>query len=216
MDDKRLADLRRNYDRAHLDETTVSKDPIVQFESWLAAAMEQKLEVEPNAMVLSTSDAAGNPAGRVVLLKGIIDGSFVFFTNYESDKGVELAQNPNCALTFWWQHAQRQVRISGTAEKIDRKSSEDYFTSRPLGSQLGALISPQSRIIESREDIERAYHNIEQTYHDDAKPKMPEHWGGYKVIPHTMEFWQGRTNRLHDRLRYRLLRNKWCIERLAP
>ncbi|NND06623.1 MAG: pyridoxamine 5'-phosphate oxidase [Saprospiraceae bacterium] len=216
MEGKKLTDLRRNYDLDHLAEETASKDPYEQFESWLAAAVAQELEVEPNAMVLSTANEVGEPAGRVVLLKGISNGGFIFFSNYTSNKGLELSQNPKCALTFWWQHSHRQVRIAGRAEKVSHRDSETYFSSRPLGSQLGAIVSPQSRVIKDRTQIEKDYDQLAKEYNSDLLPEMPSHWGGYKVIPYKMEFWQGRTNRLHDRLRYQLEDGKWHIERLAP
>ncbi len=216
MNQEKLKDLRRNYDKHRLDESHAHDNPIRQFEWWMSEVLDDALEVEPNAMVLSTIDGDGVPAGRVVLLKDIDDRGFVFFTNYESHKGIELANHPTCSLTFWWQHSHRQVRIQGHVQKIDDQHSKEYFASRPLGSQLGALASPQSEVIADRSVLEVALQKLAVQYQEGATPEKPPHWGGYVVIPFKMEFWQGRENRLHDRLRYRLEGDEWVMERLAP
>lgn len=210
-----LHDLRRDYTLAGLLESDLDPDPIAQFRVWFADAQAAK-GAEPNAMTLATADASGNPAARTVLLKGLDARGFVFYSNYASAKGSDLDVNPRAELLFYWAELERQVRIHGPVERIDRAESESYFRSRPVGNQIGALVSPQSTVIPNREYLEEAYSALEQRYQSEPVP-LPEHWGGYRVIPESIEFWQGRISRLHDRLRYR--RNAdggWKIQRLAP
>lgn len=210
-----LHDLRRDYTLAGLLESDLDPDPIAQFRVWFADAQAAK-GAEPNAMTLATADASGNPAARTVLLKGLDARGFVFYSNYGSAKGSDLDVNPRAELLFYWAELERQVRIHGPVERIDRAESESYFRSRPVGNQIGALVSPQSTVIPNREYLEEAYSALEQRYQSEPVP-LPEHWGGYRVIPESIEFWQGRISRLHDRLRYR--RNAdggWKIQRLAP
>jgi pyridoxamine 5'-phosphate oxidase len=197
-----------------LDESAMAGDPFAQFEKWFTQA--QKASVpEPNAMSLATADASGRPSARIVLLKGFDSRGFMFFTNYASRKGSELAANPRAALCFHWQLLERQVRIEGTIEKTTRQESDEYFHSRPRDAQIGAWISEQSAIIDSREALERAGSELRKRFGDGSIP-LPEFWGGYRVIPDSVEFWQGRLSRLHDRLQY--LRNAagWKLQRLSP
>jgi pyridoxamine 5'-phosphate oxidase len=210
-----VADLRKEY-RAHgLREEDVLDDAIAQFDVWFAEALEAEVS-EPNAMTLATATASGHPSARIVLLKGIEDEGFVFYTNYESRKGDELAENPHAALVFWWSALERQVRIEGTAHRIDDAVSEAYFQSRPRGSQLGAWASAQSNVVPSREALRDTLRTIEEKYVDRDVPRPP-HWGGYCVRPTMIEFWQGRPSRLHDRLRYlRRDDGSWQMDRLAP
>ncbi|TAF67298.1 MAG: pyridoxamine 5'-phosphate oxidase [Cytophagales bacterium] len=209
-----LAEIRQEYSLKELSEQSVSSDAIVQFESWLTEALNSEL-TEPTAMHLSTVSSSGYPSSRIVLLKGIEEGSFLFYTNYQSRKGDEIMANSRVALCFFWAELQRQVRIEGTAESLIESYSEVYFNSRPRASQIGALASPQSKIIPNRAWLEKEFEAIEEKYKHQAVPK-PEHWGGYKVVPHYIEFWQGRRSRLHDRIVYTRIENKWHIERLAP
>jgi pyridoxamine 5'-phosphate oxidase len=210
-----LHDLRKDYTLAGLDEADLDPDPVVQFRTWFAEA--QAIQgIEPHAMTLATADPAGNPSARTVLLKGLDERGFVFYTNYQSLKGTQLAANPRAELLFYWPELERQVRIHGQVEQIDRAASESYFRSRPVGSQLAALVSAQSTVIPNRAALEEAYQSLEATYKTDQVPS-PGHWGGYRVIPAWIEFWQGRVNRLHDRLRYRRdSGGEWIVERLAP
>lgn len=197
-----------------LDEHTVAADAMDQFGAWWNEAVESRLE-EVNAMVLATSTPEDFPSARVVLLKGFDEKGFVFFTNYESRKGNEIARNPNVYLHFFWKELERQVGIAGTIAKVPGPESDKYFKSRPLGSQLGAWASPQSREIQSREVLETNLESAKARFGDD--PERPSHWGGYRIVPIQIEFWQGRPNRLHDRLRYTLLEDgKWTMSRLAP
>jgi len=206
-----LAGLRREYAEGGLDESEAATDPLTMFGKWLADVMASPMH-EPNAMVLSTV-ADGQPSSRVVLLKGLDDG-FVFYTNYESRKADELAVNPRCSLLFPWHPVGRQVRIEGVAAKISEAESAAYFASRPRDSQLGAWASPQSRVVDDRGQLDRRLHDAEERFA--AEVPLPEFWGGYRVIPEAVEFWQGRFGRLHDRLRYRRDEGNWVLERLAP
>lgn len=215
----KIADLRTEYMRETLDESDVAPDPYRQFEHWFAEAVKAQLH-EPNATTLATVDSAGRPAARIVLLKMFDSRGFVFFTNYQSRKGRELAANPGAALLFFWAELERQVRIEGMAAPIDSAESADYFSGRPRSSQLGAWASPQSEPIEGRAALEACFAQMEFRYRDDtgAVP-CPPHWGGYRLAADTVEFWQGRASRLHDRIRYRRTKEHagaWVIDRLAP
>jgi len=203
---------------AGLDEKSAAADPFKQFERWFDAAKAAGLHL-PNALILATANAQGIPSARAVLLKGYDQGGFVFYTNYSSRKGRELAANPHACLLFSWEDLERQVRIEGPVEKLSAFESDEYFASRPLGSRLGAWASPQSETIPDRAALEARFADAKRRF-GDAVPRPP-HWGGYRVIPHAIEFWQGRENRLHDRLRYRRDGGReggagWTIERLAP
>ena len=209
-----IADLRNQYVQAGLDEAHAAADPLQQFERWFQAASEAGLHL-PNAMTLATADAAGRPSARAVLLKSFDADGFVFFTNYASRKGRELAANPHASLLFSWVELERQVRIEGPVEKVSAAESDAYFALRPLGSRLGAWASPQSETVPSRVALEARFADARRRF-GDAVPRPP-HWGGYRVIPHAIEFWQGRENRLHDRLLYRRESGaRWTMERLAP
>ncbi len=210
-----LADLRQSYLLAGLLESDLHPDPVTQFHAWLDQALAAQLP-EPNAMTLATAGLDGHPDARIVLLKDAGPGGFVFFTNYESAKGRQLDENPHAALVFYWPQLERQVRVAGSVSRLPPEDSEAYFLSRPRGHQLGAWASPQSSVIESRESLERRLAGLEERFARDPVPRPP-YWGGYRLAPHTIEFWQGRPNRLHDRIRYRALPGgAWLIERLAP
>ncbi|MEX3582178.1 MAG: pyridoxamine 5'-phosphate oxidase [Burkholderia sp.] len=211
-----LADLRINYSRASLDKADVAPDPIRQFDKWFKEALDAHLP-EPNTMTLATVDADGRPSARIVLIKGVDERGFVFFTNYESRKGREIAHNPNAALLFYWIELERQVRIEGRIEKTSAAESDSYFASRPVGSRIGAWASEQSSVIANREVLEARERDFGARYGEN--PPRPPHWGGYRLVPEAIEFWQGRPSRLHDRLRY--LRDSagagaWTIERFSP
>lgn len=211
-----LADLRKEYTLKVLSEESVHPHPIEQFSIWMNEAIRAEIP-EPTAMHLATVSAEGKPSLRVVLLKGIENEGFVFFTNYESQKGKELAQNPYACVNFFWAELERQVRIEGKVEKISEEASTQYFQSRPRGSQVGAWASPQSQVIPHRAFLEQKVVDYEKKFeHQPVIPKPP-YWGGYVLFPSAIEFWQGRQSRLHDRIRYRLVApQQWKIERLAP
>lgn len=209
-----LFDLRKEYLYSELLEDNVDKNPFKQFEKWFDDAVKAKI-YEPNAFNLATATPDGKPSVRVLLLKEITEDGFVFFTNYESNKGKQIEKNNQVAMCFFWAQVQRQVRIQGTIEKIDKEKSKKYFKSRPIGSQIGAVISKQSTVIESREPIEKKYNEYEEIYMYKDIP-MPENWGGYIVKPETFEFWQGRTSRLHDRLFFEKKDGEWFFVRLSP
>jgi pyridoxamine 5'-phosphate oxidase len=209
-----IADLRKNYTQAGLLESDLIENPVEQFQLWFAQAVAADI-LEPNAMTLATVTATGKPSARIVLLKAVDDRGFVFYTNYDSQKGVELKQAPHAALVFLWADLERQVRIEGKVELVSEAEATDYFHSRPVSSQLGAWASDQSRVIADRSILERQLAQLELKYHNQEIPKPP-HWGGIRVIPEEIEFWQGRPSRLHDRLRYQLVAGKWQIDRLAP
>lgn len=211
-----IADIRTQYSLKNLLEADVLPDAVDQFRQWWTEAVHAEL-TEVNAMTLATASADGEPDARIVLLKDFSAQGFTFFTNYESRKGQELAQNPRACLVFFWKELERQVRISGIVSKIDKEESEAYFFSRPVGSQLGAWASPQSRVLPRREVLADTLRAL-QLEVDGGKPlEKPDYWGGYIVQPHRIEFWQGRPNRLHDRLLYTLqTQGNWKIERLAP
>ncbi|HEX3552130.1 MAG TPA: pyridoxamine 5'-phosphate oxidase [Thermoanaerobaculia bacterium] len=211
----KVSDVRREYALAGLSEEDLAADPIDQFRVWLDQASAAQPE-DFTAMVLATADRDGRPAARVVLLKGVDERGFVFYTHYESAKGRELAANPRAALVFYWSALERQVRIEGTVERTTREESEAYFVSRPRGSRLGAWASPQSRTLAGREELERRVEAAAERFAGGDVP-LPDAWGGFRIFPETVEFWQGRPSRLHDRLRYvRLPADGWRIERLAP
>jgi len=210
-----IADLRQEYSRQGLNEAEVDPNPLALFDTWLADAIRAQV-YEPNAMTLATVSAEGRPAARMVLLKGFDAAGFVFYTNYTSRKGQELAQTPWAALVFWWGELERQVRIEGPVTPVPATESDAYFASRPWGSRLGALASPQSRIINSRRQLEQRLAELQAEYAQ-RDPPRPAHWGGYRLAPLSIEFWKGRPNRLHDRLRYqRQDDGSWRIDRLAP
>jgi len=211
-----IAALRRDYMQRALNEAEIDPDPIRQFALWFDEAAKSGAVAEPNAMVLSTADAEGQPRGRFVLLKGFDARGFVFFTNQESAKGRALAGNPRAALTFGWIPLERQVCIEGAVTKMDRGAVEAYFATRPRGSRLGAWASPQSEVIPGRAVLEENLRAAEARFPGETPVPAPPPWGGYLLAPERIEFWQGRTNRLHDRLRYRREGGRWLVERLAP
>lgn len=200
--------------RTDLEEANAPDDPLALFDRWFTEAQEADL-VDASAMTLATADAAGRPSARTVLLKGFGIEGFRFYTNYESRKATELEVNPQAALVFWWDRLERQVRIEGPARRLPPEVSDHYFDTRPRGSQLGAHASPQSRVIHRRHELEDAFRRLEERFGDGPVPR-PAHWGGYAVVPEAIEFWQGRVNRLHDRLRYSRDGTHWRRERLAP
>jgi pyridoxamine 5'-phosphate oxidase len=221
-----IADIRKDYKLTSLEEADVAANPIDQFTRWWNEAVASQID-EVNAMTLATVNAAGVPAARIVLLKGYNPNGFIFFTNYESDKGKNLAQNPNAAIVFFWKELERQIRIEGTVQKVSAEESDRYFNSRPASSRIGAWASPQSAVIENRLVIEQNVERYSSIFANDSIER-PDHWGGYIVKPRSIEFWQGRSSRLHDRIRYTIEASaynaatdtrsdaNWKIERLAP
>ena len=212
---KGMDELRKEYSRASLDISDVDKDPIGQFDKWFKEALAAGVP-EPNAFTLSTISEGGRPSARIVLLKGLEQRQFVFYTNYQSQKGQELESNPACALTFFWPELERQVRIEGIATRVQESTSEQYFQSRPRASQVGAWASPQSSIIASRDILEAREREIEKKFEGLNLLPKPKQWGGFAITPIEIEFWQGRASRLHDRVVYYLTDEKWIIHRLAP
>jgi pyridoxamine 5'-phosphate oxidase len=211
-----LADMRRNYARDGLTESQAPEEPFALFHQWFGEAVKTEvLPVEANAMTLATVDADGRPHCRVLLLKGLDAQGFTFFSNYESAKGQQMIARPFAAMTFFWPTLERQVRIEGRVAKVSHEESDAYFQVRPLGSRLGAWASPQSRVIADREALEALLKATEARF-SDTQPDCPDHWGGYRLVPDRIEFWQGRPSRLHDRLNYRLVDGQWTRERLAP
>jgi len=214
--DSSIADLRQNYTLAGLAEADANTDPIKQFDLWFQQALSADL-IEPNAMTLATATPDGKPTARIVLLKGVSDRGFVFYTNYESQKGQQLIANPYAALVFLWQKLERQVRIEGRVEKLSVAESTEYFHSRPKASQLGAWTSDQSRVIPDRKVLEQKQAQLQEKYSDDEAIPLPPQWGGFRLVPSRIEFWQGRPSRLHDRLVYELRTDaSWLISRLSP
>lgn len=211
-----IKNLRLDYRSSSLLEENVSKNPLEQFAIWFDEAVKAEI-LEPNAMTLATASKNALPSARIVLLKGFDQEGFTFFTNFNSHKGIELTENPFAALVFFWGDLERQIRIEGVVERISDEESKSYFHSRPKGSQLGAWASPQSKAIPHREFLDEKILEMEHKYASDEVIPKPEHWGGYKVIPNQIEFWQGRSNRLHDRILYTQQKDEsWIIERLAP
>ena len=215
VDPAALAALRRSYELAGLDESDVTSDPLAQFERWLADAVAAELE-EPNAMVLASADLAGRPSSRYVLLKAVDASGFTFFTNFTSRKGRELQDNPQASLCFPWADLQRQVVVVGDVEQVDPEASAAYFHDRPHGHQLGAWASRQSQVVASREVFEHRYAELAVQYPEGTVVPAPDFWGGFRVVPTEIEFWQGRGNRLHDRIRYLRVDGHWWVDRLSP
>jgi len=210
---KEIADIRKDYRLEELTEADVAKDAIEQFTRWWHEAVNSKLE-EVNAMTLATATKDGLPHARIVLLKDYSEKGFVFFTNYSSHKGLEMQENPHAALLFFWPALERQVRIEGVIEKVSAEESDEYFNSRPRGSRIGAWASPQSTVITGREILEENVQKYTEEFIESIP--RPAHWGGYRVVPNKIEFWQGRSSRLHDRILYTLTDAGWNISRLAP
>jgi len=214
LTNKNIQNLRQEYRAAELAESDVDKNPFTQFGKWFKEALDALL-YEPNVMTLATADLTGKPSARILLLKGFDENGFVFFTNYSSKKGKEMEENPQASMVFFWPELERQVRIDGLITKVAEQVSEDYFHSRPKGSQIGAAASPQSTIIPNRELLQNRVNELTATYTDQEVPK-PVHWGGYLLEPTHIEFWQGRPSRLHDRITYTNVNGAWAINRLAP
>ena len=209
-----LADIRREYGGLSLSEEDADACPIAQFKRWFSDVLNAEKN-DPTAMLLSTVDASGHPDSRVVLLKGLEEGAFIFYTNYESTKSIQIQNNPHVALNFYWPNMVRQVRIRGTVDRVSEGQSDAYFASRPKSSQLSAVISPQSREVSGRNELEQALSALIATNQQETVMR-PIHWGGYRVVPDEFEFWQGRDNRLHDRIHYYREQDGWLYHRLAP
>jgi pyridoxamine 5'-phosphate oxidase len=209
-----IQNLRQDYRAAALAEADLDQSPFIQFGKWFKEAVDAQL-YEPNVMTLATADLAGKPSARILLLKAFDENGFVFYTNYASKKGEQLAQNPQAAMVFFWPELERQVRIEGTIVKVSAEESTSYFHSRPTGSQIGATASPQSSVIPDRTLLEERVKELTVTYKGQEIPR-PDHWGGYLLEPDLIEFWQGRPSRLHDRINYKLVEGVWTINRLAP
>jgi pyridoxamine 5'-phosphate oxidase len=214
VDARELSDLRREYAAGGLAEADLEAEPVAMFRHWMHDAVRAGLH-EPNAFVLGTVSADRLPASRILLLKGLDERGFVFFTNYRSRKGAELAANPHCALLFPWHPLERQVRVEGVATRLSDEENDAYFATRPRASQLGAWASPQSEVVTDRASLDARYVEVSSRFGSGDVPR-PEHWGGYCVEPASVEFWQGRLGRMHDRLRFRRTGDRWVIERLAP
>ncbi len=214
MENTDISRIRRDYSLTGLDEKTIDSNPFEQFSKWMEEAIKANV-IDPSAMILATADKNANPSVRVVLLKGIDDDGFIFYTNYDSKKGRELIENPNASLLFFWKEFERQIRIYGKVEKVNAKQSEEYFHSRPYDSQLAAWVSDQSNIVPDRGYLEKRFVDMKIKYEGKEVP-LPPFWGGFKLIPDEFEFWQGRENRLHDRISYLKEKDKWKTVRLAP
>ena len=212
--DEKLAAMREDYRQGGLSEADVAADPITQFRRWFDAAVEGGV-YEPNGMTLATVGEDGQPSARIVLLKGLDEHGLAFYTNKESRKGHQLAANAKAALTFWWGPLERQVRFEGIIGHVDDDEADAYYASRPFGSRIGAWASPQSQVVASRDVLDQRERALSEQYAD-GNPPRPPHWGGYRLAPERVEFWQGRSSRLHDRLCYHLAGDEWLIERLAP
>lgn len=214
-DTNNVENLRQNYDSHPLTKENINKDPLQQFDLWMSEAIQSGI-LEPNAMTLCTVDPSGIPQGRIVLLKGYDHDGYRFFTNYESQKGNDLIHNPRATLVFFWDKLQRQVRITGDVKKISEEASNNYFKKRPIGSQMGAIASPQSKEIEDRSVLQNNLQDIKEKYDKEQHLEKPSHWGGYMVSPTKIEFWQGQSSRLHDRIEFNLVNGEWTKKRLAP
>lgn len=214
MTERDLGELRREYATGGLDEADLLEDPVAMFRRWMHDVVTAGLH-EPNAMVVSTVSEEGRPSSRMVLLKGLDERGFVFYTNYESRKGRDLTAHPACALLFPWHHLERQVRVEGTAVRLSQAENDAYFATRPHASQIGAWASPQSQVVPDRATLDKGYDEQADRFGEGRVP-LPPHWGGFRVEHESVEFWQGRRNRMHDRLRYRRTASGWVTERLAP
>lgn len=213
-----LEDLRKQYSKFGLNESDINQDPFVQFREWFEQVQQFDLgeDIELNAMALATSNAKGQVSNRIVLLKSYDDAGFRFFTNYESQKGRDLAENPHAALLFYWPFVERQIRVEGTVVKTDQATSKKYFDSRPRKSRISAVVSPQSQTVPNRQYLEEISQKELDRVGDEGPIELPEYWGGYCLKPEIFEFWQGRQNRLHDRLQYSWDGNQWIVNRLGP